>query len=334
MLLDEVTAGLPSWATQSAGVTAARVAPVAGYIQIQDLAHPWVVIEWPADEPLPFGWIALSQVRQDYAPGVQFPPGAPRVDVAPLSGYADTLARLSAERAVFGADARRQREERAKAAGLERLAGRVTPGAESPFGRPRLPRNPRAARRPRQPRFPRPPRPPRAPRAAGTKGTKWGAWCRPVKPECWFSQGPCVAWPLGEKINPFIPANCAGSVMPTCSGCAAQGCTSANAWLLKPILKLLPKEWTAQPVAERVESRSRPGFRGPLALTPRFPTVPGALPPVVVAPPTVDPRATGGGCLGYDWPGYVICPDCKGSSKCRCVGPCIAIAPGSGSCLA
>ena len=107
MLLDEVTAGLPTWATQSAGVAAARVAPVAGYIQIQDLAHPWVVIEWPADEPLPFGWIALSQVRQDYAPGVQFPPGAPRVDVAPLSGYADTLARLSAERAVFGADARR-----------------------------------------------------------------------------------------------------------------------------------------------------------------------------------------------------------------------------------
>jgi hypothetical protein len=317
-------------ATPTAPAPPPPAPPAAGYITIRDTLHPWLTKQWPADLDPPAGWVAVASGGRVYGRPREGP-ARPSVGITPpLPSAAEALARLSAERAADRARARRQREEDRLTLARERTSPRVTPGATGPFrGRP--PRAARPPRAPRAPRTPRTPRTPRPPRTSGTKATRWGAWCRPVRAECWFSQGPCIAVPLDGYIVPKgLPAMCQGSVNPDCSGCYSDGCSSPNAALLRPILALIPKSWRpAGTPATPPPSRSR-GRLGPMAR--RFRELERIGTPGAPAPlPT--PSAAGGArtcCICRTWPGWVLCTDCLHSPKCVCHSKCDAIPPGSG----
>ena len=183
---------------------------------------------------------------------------------------------------------------------------------------PRLPRPARAARPPRPARRPRPPRAPRRPRTPYTKRTKGlkqcksgppRADCRPVKP--------CVA---GAEIpEPNVRhSSCNWQPVDSCGECVPLPCTGPFAGALQFIIELLPKGWFALPTPKpSTPPKPRTAPRGgPRLPTPLGAPGPGELPPRATAAGIAAKCRAGWAC--QDWPGWIICPNCRGSHRCGC----------------
>ena len=314
----------------SAEVPATGGGPVR-YIVIMD-TRTGLSMVWPEGMPLPAGYMVLSGVRPgDMSPGRPVPRAGTTTVFEPDAALGEII-RRAAEKAAQAAEEQAARErltEQRRVAGLTKVSALLFPGVK----KPRTTRGPRAPRRSRAPRIPRPPRPPRAPRAAGTKRTKWGAWCRPVTPRCITSQGPCVAWPLGDAV-PQNQGYCQGSIIASCRGCYQGSCSGPYAEQANALLKYLPTTFKAEPAvtppppAATREYKRVPGTRfsglGPLAAADR-------------AAAEAEQQATGqaipaGGCTCQDWPGWVICPKCAHSAKCRCSSKCIPFPANTNLC--
>jgi hypothetical protein len=316
----------------TAGPVASTGAGWQEYIVIVDLNHPSVTMVWPADSPIPAGWMEVVGLRVADRTSA-LPMARATADLVMLSGSQfEALLRRADERAARDAaaqDAREQRLEQQRVARLTTTAARL-------YRAPRAPRPARASRPPRPPRAARPPRvarEPRPPRQPGTVKTKWGAWCRPVTPRCITSQGPCVAWPLNDVV-PQGAGYCQGSILPSCRGCFQGGCTGPHAELVTSILKQLPKQFEqtpayAPPPPRAVIVAPSGGYRqirqlGPLAQADR-----AAYEQAAGAPGIGDIT---GGCTCQDWPGWVICPQCRHSAKCACSTKCIPFSAGHRLC--
>jgi len=304
----------------------------AGSRWIQDVKHPWVVIKWPNDLPIPGGWLALSSFSSVPPPPRGGPPPAGQVSYVSELSVSFALVRHAAEAAYAEAARRSLREflqEQRRLAALEVLGPQVTPG-----GAGRYP--PRPSRIPRAPRAPRPPRFARRPRRPRTNGTK-NVNPRPKPCRRRNSLGQCISKDC--VASAVIPdpgvghSSCNWGPVDSCGNCVTQGCEGPASFLLKPFLRLLPKYWTEQSVTLVQQERQavKQAKRGQIQWGRLPERTPGAQ-TTGYTTVTVDPRALSSGCYCQDWPGWAICPRCSGSPKCRCQGACIAFPANSGNC--
>jgi hypothetical protein len=165
----------------------------------------------------------------------------------------------------------------------------------------------------------------------GTKNTD------PKKKPCKHknSLGQCVD--KGCIASATIPepnvghSSCNWGPVDSCGNCVQQGCTGAASFLLKPLLKLLPKYWSQESV-QKVQDMRKENQQAQRAAK-QFAALPKISPPAYRSgQPTPPPSGGPSGpcCVCNDWPGWVICAGCSHSVKCICHTPCIPIPPGQG----
>jgi hypothetical protein len=314
-------------ATHPTGRTATP-RPVYGYITITDTQHPGSTFQWPKGQPLPPGFIQTTDAPHiDRYQFIRANPTASLVPYTAPDAEVQALIRQASRDAAQAASAalREQQKAARTARALERRAQTAEFGPGNRRRPPRSPRPPRAARPPRAPREKRKKRVP------GTKGE------RPKKPCKRFnSLGACID--QGCTASATIPepnvghSSCNWAPVDSCGNCIEAGCNGPAAFLLKPFLLSLPKYWTQKSVQlvqdMREESRLAARARN------KLPPIPQPDPTKPIPPPP--PTPTTGQCVaGYacrDWPGWIICPNCSGSIRCKCSTPPVPVPAASCNC--
>jgi hypothetical protein len=302
--------------------------PQSGYIEIINTAAGGGTAQWPKGQPLPPGWTTnpnpTTHARDPHAfskgPPSVIPYTAPDAEVQALIRQ---VSRAAAKAAL--ADLREQRQD-LKTANI--LAQRALVADEGPGNRRRTPRSPRP---PRPARPPRPPRTPRPKRKPGTKGE------RPKKPCRRFnSLGACAdirCIPDATIPEPNVGhSSCNWGPVDSCGNCVEAGCNGPAAFLLKPFLMSLPKYWTQKSV-QLIQDMRKENLAAARARN-RLPPIPQPDPTQPTPPPP--PIPTTGQCVaGYmcrDWPGWIICPNCSGSIRCKCSTPPVPVPASSCNC--